>query len=43
MENLITVAFWSRVAGFYLAQHAETGENVPNDPKIYQMTPKYTK
>jgi hypothetical protein len=26
-----------RVARFFLVQHTKTGENIPNDHKIYQM------
>jgi hypothetical protein len=32
-----------RVASFFLVQHTKSGENIPNNHKIYQMTTKYTK
>jgi hypothetical protein len=33
----------SRVARFFMVQHTKTGENIPNNHKIYQMAIKYAK
>jgi hypothetical protein len=32
---------WSRVARFFLAHDTQTGKNVPNEYKMYQMVIKY--
>jgi hypothetical protein len=33
--------FVTRAARFFLVQYTKTGENIPNDNKIYQMDKKY--
>jgi hypothetical protein len=33
----------ARIARFFLVQRTKTGENIPNNHKIYHMTTKYTK
>jgi hypothetical protein len=35
--------YYLRVARFFLVQHTKTGENIPNNHKIYQMARKYTR
>jgi hypothetical protein len=32
----------SSVARFFSVQHTKTGNNIPNDNKMYQMATKYT-
>jgi hypothetical protein len=34
---------YSRNAGFYWVKDTKTGENIPDDHKIYQMALKYAK
>jgi hypothetical protein len=37
----LTIPRRTRVARFFLVQHTKTGENIPNDHKIYQIDIKY--
>jgi hypothetical protein len=42
LKEVKKVTLGSRVARFFLVQYTKTGENIPNDYKIYQMAIRYS-